>query len=51
MRAKRINVDGRSKDGLEQLTVISDLFEAFGYLTNRSRREALIPGGNFGEFI
>jgi hypothetical protein len=44
------DIDGRSKDGLEQLTVISDLFAAFGCQSYRSKIKPLIPGGNIDPF-
>jgi hypothetical protein len=47
---KARDIDGRSKDDLEQLTVISDLLKVFGCQSYRSKIKPLIPGGNIDPF-
>jgi len=40
------DIDGRSKDLLELLTVISDRLKAFGCNSNHSKRKTFILGTN-----
>jgi hypothetical protein len=40
-----MDLGGRSKDQLEQLTVISDRLKAFGCKSNHSKRKPIILGG------
>lgn len=45
-----MDIDGRSKDDLEQLSIISDRLNIFGCKSNHNEPKALILGGKFDEF-